>query len=256
MTEIIDAHVSLVLPGERLSDDESLWPTFESRLEVLREAGVRQALVSRWERSEAPTNSDLRRLNRQIIEVCRATDGLLIPAAIVDPALGRRAGDVLAYCRNDLDMRFVGEIRYAPGRERGAAGFWRVLEQATALRMVPVVRCPQTAVAEIGERCPSGMILIAEFVLWDDDWAAQLTPYPNLYSLFSGCRLTQTAYGAAQSATRTYGAARMVFGSGLGGMDPVIAVECIRRSRLSDEEQAMVFGASFRTLWQWTEEAA
>jgi predicted TIM-barrel fold metal-dependent hydrolase len=253
MTGIIDAHVSLVLPGAELPDDESLWPTFESRLAVLQEAGVSQALVSGWECCEARTYGDFRRLNQRIAEVCRATDGLLIPAAIVDPALGKRAGDLLAYCRDELGMRFVGETRYAQKREPGAAGFWRVLEQAAALRMVPIVRCPGSALAEIGGRCTSGKILIAEFVLWDDDWAAALTPYANLYSLFSGGRLTQTADGAAQSATRTYGVARMVFGSGLGRMDPVIAVECIRRSRLSDEEQALVFGGNFRTLWQWTE---
>jgi predicted TIM-barrel fold metal-dependent hydrolase len=253
MTEIIDAHVSLVLPGERLPDNESLWPTFESRLEVLREAGVTQALVCRWECSDARTYGESRRLNRQIAEVCKAADGLLIPAAILDPALGRRAGDLLAYCRDELDMRFVGETRYARNGEQGAVGFWRALEQAAALRMVPIVRCPDEALAEIGERCASGRILIAEFIRWDDDWAARLSPYPSLYALFSGCYLTQTADGAAQCATRTYGAARMVFGSGLGKMDPVIAVECVRRSRLTGEEQALLFGRNFRTLWQWTE---
>jgi hypothetical protein len=36
-------------------------------------------------------------------------------------------------------------------------------------------------------------------------------------------------------------------------MDPVIAVECIRRSRLTDEEQALALVGSFRTLWRWTE---
>ena len=253
MTEIIDAHVSLLPPGERLPDDQSLWPTFASRLEVLREAGISQALVCRWECSDARTYGEFRRLNRQIVEVCKAADGLLIPAAIVDPALGRRACDLLAYCRNELGMRFVGETRYARNREQGAVGFWRVLEQAAALRMIPIVRCPDEALAELGERCASGKILIAEFVRWDDGWAARLSPYPNLYSLFSGYYLTQTADGAAQCETRTLGAARIVFGSGLGGMDPVIAVECVRRSRLTDEEQALVFGGNFRTLWQWTE---
>jgi len=256
MTNIVDAHVSLVLPGRRLPDDESLWPTFESRLEVLREAGVTQALVTRWEGSDARAYGEFRRLNRQVAEICNASDGLLIPAAVVDPALGKRVGDLLAYCRNELDMRFVGETRYVRGRAPGAVGFWRVLEQAAALRMIPIVRCPDSALAEIGGRCISGKILIAEFVRWDDDWAAELSPYPDLYALFSGGRLTQTADGAAQCATRTYGVGRMVFGSGLAGMDPVIAVECLRRSRLTDEEQALVFGANFRVLWQWTEEVA
>jgi len=248
--EIIDAHASFVFPGEPLPNDQSLWPTFESRLEVLREAGIKQALASRWECSDAHTYDELVRLNRRAVEVCKVADDVLIPAAIVDVALGERVCELLSYCRHELNMRFVGETGRTSA-EWGTAAFWQMLDHAATIKMIPIVHCADKALAELGDRCTLGRILIAEFVRREEYQVNRLNPYPNLYPLFSGHRLVQA--GAVLCEVRVLGAERVVFGSGLSGMDPVVAVECIRRSHLNDEDQALVFGGNFRALWQWTE---
>lgn len=253
--EIIDGHTNLRFPGERLPDDDTLWPTFEERLAVLREAGVSRALACRNESVRGRTYDDLLIRNRQIAAACEASEGMLIPSAIVQPALGVQACDLLRRCREELGMRFVGEMfdRWL-GYEWGTPEYHRVLECAVSLRMVPLIHCDDSVLKELGERHPSGKFLIAHLMdtkNGPDHRIEALRPYPNLSLVTSGHEIARA--GAIRKAVRSLGADRVVFGSDLGAVDPVIAVRCVQRSGLSESEQAFVFSGNFRALWRWTE---
>ena len=79
---------------------------------------------------------------------------------------------------------------------------------------------------------------------------AALAPYPNLSLVISGTGIA--AAGAIRQAVRTLGAERVLFGSDQSSVDPVIAVMCVRRSGLTEEDQAKVFAGNFHRLWKWT----
>ena len=252
MFDIIDVHTNLRYPGERIADDASLWPTFESRLAVLREAGVRRAIACRNESVAGLSFDQLLLRNRRIADACRTSGGLLFPAAAVRPDLGDEAADLLRRCRKQLGMRVVGEMFDKDlGFTWGTKGYWRTLEAAVALRMLPLIHCGNEHLAELGGSLPAGKFLVAHFMRSIETRVEVMLRYPNLYLVISGSDIARA--GELTWAVRTLGADRVVFGSDLGATDPVIAVQCVRRSGLTEQEQAQVFAGTFRTLWQWTE---
>jgi len=258
--EIIDAHTNLCFPGERWSDDMSqwptpglsLWPTFESRLAVLREAGVTQAVAVRAESVEGISYEALVARNRRIAEACRASGGFLLPCASVQPALGERACALLRYCREELDMRFIGEMldRWL-GYEWGTEEYWQVLQEAARLRMVPLIHCDNERLPELGERCRFGKIMLAHYMRSIEQRVEVMLRYPNLYLLISSsdiARATELTW-----AIRMLGAERVVFGSDMSATDPVIAVACVQRAKISEQEKQQVFAGTFHAIWEWTE---
>jgi len=250
MMEIIDAHTHLYYPGERF--ENSLWPTFEAKVAVLREAGVSRALAGRGERVDGCSYEDLLERNRRIAAACEASEGLYIPSAEVQPALGEQACELLRRCREELGMRFVGEMfdRWL-GYEWGTPEYHRLLECAVELRVVPLIHCEDEVVKEIGERYPEGKFLIAHLMGAYERRIETMAPYSHLYLDVSGNDIARA--GAIREAVAGLGVNRVVFGSDLGGVDPVIAVMCVKRSGLSEEEQKLVFAENFKRLWEWTE---
>ena len=114
--EIIDAHTNLRHPGEVSPDEHNLWPTFEDYLAVLREAGASKAVAyGNWS-TEDTGYEEFRARNRRIADSCAQSGGLLLPAAHVSADLGEAARDLLRYCREELDMRFLGELFDRAGR--------------------------------------------------------------------------------------------------------------------------------------------
>ncbi len=160
--EIIDAQVGLRYPGERLPGDERRhWPTFQSKLEVLREAGISRGIACRNEWVGGIAGTELLFRNRMIAEACRASDGMLIPAATINPWLGELGCDLLRQCHEELGMRFIGEMFDSSlGFRWGTPEYYRLLECAIDLRMVPLIHCENEVAAEIGERYPEGQFLI------------------------------------------------------------------------------------------------
>lgn len=79
---------------------------------------------------------------------------------------------------------------------------------------------------------------------------AAVAPYPHLSLVISGTGIAVA--GAIREAVRTLGAERVVFGTDVSSVDPVIAVMCVRRSGLSETDQAKVFAGNFHRLWKWT----
>jgi predicted TIM-barrel fold metal-dependent hydrolase len=247
--EIIDAHTNLYYPGEHF--EQSLWPTFEAKVAVLREAGVSRALASRNESVEGRSYEELLDWNRRIVEACEASDGLYFPSAIVQPE-DPRACELLRRCREDFGMRFVGEMfdRWL-GYEWGTPEYYRLLECAVELRIVPLIHCEDEVVKEIGERYPEGKFLIAHLMGAYERRIETMAPYPHLYLDISGSDVARA--GAIGEAVAGLGVERVVFGSDLSGVDPVIAVMCVKRSGLTEEQQRMVFAENFKRLWEWTE---
>jgi len=248
--EIIDAHTHLYYPGEYF--EQSLWPTFEAKVAVLREAGVSRALGGRGERVDGCSYEDLLERNRRIATACRASEGFYIPSAEVQPALGELACELLRRCREEFGMRFVGEMfdRWL-GYEWGTPGYYRLLECAVKLRMVPLIHCEDEVAADIGERYPEGKFLIAHLMGAYERRLETMAPYSHLCLDISGNDMARA--GAIREAVAELGVERVVFGSDLSGVDPVIAVECVRRSGLSEVEQRLVFAENFKRLWEWTE---
>ena len=169
--------------------------------------------------------------------------------------LGAQACDLLRRCREELGMRFIGEMfdRWL-GYEWGTSEYYRVLQYAVELRMVPLMHCENAVVAEIGERYPAGKFMIAHMSTITEGLQARiaaLEPYPNLYLVTSGSDIARA--GEIKEAVHSLGADRVIFGSDFGGVDPVIAVQCVKRSGLSDSEEALVFAGNFWKLWRWTE---
>lgn len=250
--EIIDAHTNLRYPGERIPDSRSLWPTFESRLEVLREAGVTRGVAYRSESVDGVTHEALMERNRRIVEACRASDGLLIPAAVVQPALGEEANTLLRYCREELGMRFIGEMfdRWL-GWQWGTDEYWRVLEEAARLRMVPLIHCENERLPELAERCQSGKIMLAHFMRDVEQRVEFMLGHPNLYLVISGGEIARAS--ELTWAIRTLGADRVIFGSDIGATDPVISVACVQRAKISEQEKQQVLAGTFHVIWEWTE---
>jgi predicted TIM-barrel fold metal-dependent hydrolase len=252
--EIIDAHTHLCYPGERLED--SLWPTPDSRVSVLREAGVSRALAGRGESVEGCSYDDLLDRNRRIAAACEASHGFYIPSAEVGPSLGEKACDLLVHCREQLGMRFVGEMfdRWL-GYEWGRPEYYRLLECAVEFRMVPLIHCEDEVIAELGERYPEGRFLIAHLTgvrgRSHEKRIAVTAPHRHLYLDISGHEIARA--GAIRDAVDGLGCERVVFGSDLGAVDPVVAVECVRRSGLTEEQQRLVFAENFKRLWEWAE---
>jgi predicted TIM-barrel fold metal-dependent hydrolase len=264
--EIVDAQVGLRYPGERLfNDDRRQWPTFEAKLAVLREAGISRAIACRNEWVGGIMVPELLFRNRMVVEACRASDDMLIPAATSNPQLGQLGCELLRRCREELDMRFVGEMFDSSlGYRWGVPGYYRLLECAIDLRMVPLMHCEDEVAIEIGERYPEGQFLIMHLGTGKAYTAgvlsgeiadhrprlAAIAPYPNLSLVISGTGIAVA--GAIKEAVRTLGADRVLFGSDQSSVDPVIAVMCVRRSGISEEDQAKVFAGNFHRLWEWT----
>jgi len=251
--EIIDAHTHLYYPGEYF--EQSLWPTFEAKVAVLREAGVSRALASRNESVEGRSYDELLEWNRRILEACEASDGLYFPSAIVRPD-DARAGELLRRCRDEFGMRFVGEMFDAAlGHHWGTPGYYRLLECAVELRVVPLIHCENEVVVGLGERYPEGRFIIAHMCARTNrnhmDRVAAMAPYPNLYLDVSGSCMARA--GDIREVVAGLGAERVLFGSDVSAVDPVIAVQCVRRSGISPEEQKLVFAENFKRLWEWTE---
>jgi predicted TIM-barrel fold metal-dependent hydrolase len=255
--EIVDAQVSLRYPGERLPWDEGRhWASFESKLEVLREAGISRGIACRNEWVGGIMGAELLFRNRMVVEACRASDGMLIPAATVNPQIGELGCELLSQCHDELGMRLIGEMfDTSLGYRWGTPEYYRLLECAIDLRMVPLIHCENEVATEIGERYPEGQFLIMH--LWSGKARdhrpklAAVAPYPNLSLVISGTGIA--AAGAIREAVRTLGAERVVFGTDVSSVDPVIAVMCVRRSGLSEADQAKIFAGNFHRLWEWTE---
>jgi hypothetical protein len=80
---------------------------------------------------------------------------------------------------------------------------------------------------------------------------AAVAPHPNLSLVISGTGIAVT--GATRQAVRTLGAERVVFGTDVSSVGPVLAVMCVHRSGLSEEARAEVFAGNLHRLWEWTE---
>ena len=191
-----DAHTCLVLPDEPLPAGSLCpWRTFHDRLQVLRGAGVVRALAS-LNRSVADRSADeFWALNQRIAAACAASDGLLMPSAFVQPALGQAARDLLRRCRHELGMVFVGEMfdRHL-GFEWGTPDYWALLECAVELRMLPLIHCEDAVACEIADRLPNGRFLIAHLrgASTDPaDRARAFAGYANLHVVTSGCEIAQ-----------------------------------------------------------------
>ena len=250
--EIVDAHVNLCYPGERFPSDQTIWPTFESRLDVLREAGVTRAVAYRNESMEGMSYEALVELNRRVAGACLASDGLLIPAAKVQPALGDQALRLLRHCREELGMRFIGEMFDEwLGYQWGTEEYWQVLEEAARLRMVPLIHCFNECIPELAERCPEGKIMLAHFMRSIEQRVEMMLGHPNLYLVISSSDIARA--GELIWAIRTLGADRVVFGSDIGATDPVIAVACVQRAKISEQEKQQVFAGTFHAIWEWTQ---
>jgi predicted TIM-barrel fold metal-dependent hydrolase len=253
--EIIDAHTHLVFPDERRGSG-SLWPTFESRLAVLREAGVTRALAGRGGSVVGCCYEELSDRNQRIASACQASQGLLIPSAEVAPHLGERACDLVRHCREQLGMRFIGEMfdRWL-GYQWGTPEYYRLLECAVELRVVPLIHCEDAVIGDIGERYPSGKFIIAHLMGAQNRDSAHrfdaMAPYGNLYLDVSGSDIARA--GEIKAAVAALGAERVVFGSDMGAVDPVIAVMCVQRAQISEREKQQVFAGTFRAIWDWTE---
>jgi predicted TIM-barrel fold metal-dependent hydrolase len=252
--EVIDAHTHLYYPGERFEDCYSLWDTFEKRVGVLREAGVTRALASRNESVEGRSYEELLGWNRRIADACRASEGLYFPSAIVQPD-DERACEVLRHCREDLGMRFVGEMfAHDLGHRWGTPGYYRLLECAIELRMIPLIHCEDEVAGEIGERYPEGRFIIAHLRIPPGSYESRiqaLAPFPDLYLDISGHGMFYS--GLIRDALDGLGADRVLFGTDLGVVDPVLAVQCVRRSGRTEEEQRLIFAENFKRLWGWTD---
>jgi predicted TIM-barrel fold metal-dependent hydrolase len=248
--EIIDAHTHLYHPGEYR--ESSLWPSFEARLDVLREAGVSRALACRGEPVHDCTYDTLLERNQRIAASCAASDGFYVPSAEIQPALGEPACELLRRCRDELGMRFVGEMfdRWL-GYQWGTPDYHRLLECAADLRMVPLIHCEDDVAREIGERHPEGRFVIAHLMGGYENRVEAIMPYPHLYLDISGSDIARA--GAIKHAVSQLGSRRVLFGSDLGGVDPVVAVACVRRSGLEEDVQSAVFAGNFHRLWGWTE---
>jgi predicted TIM-barrel fold metal-dependent hydrolase len=249
--EIIDAHTNLRHPGEVSPNEYNLWPTFEDYLAVLREAGVAKAVAyGNWSAEDTGYDDFLAR-NRRIADSCAQSGGLLLPAAHVSPDSGEATRDLLRHCREEFDMRFLGELfDRRRGFTWGTPEYWRLLEYAAELRMLPLIHCENECLPELGERA-TGPVLLAHFM---DDIEARVETmlrYPNQYLVISGGEIDRIH--ELRWAICTLGADRVLFGSDIGACDPVISALCVRRARLTEEQQAMVFAGTFHKLWAWTE---
>lgn len=120
--------------------------------------------------------------------------------------------------------------------------------------MIPLIHCRDEVAVEIGERYPEGRFIIAHLRINHDpeERFIALKPYPHLYLDISASAMARA--GNIRAAVRTLGPERVLYGSDISAMDPVISVMCVRRSGISEEEQRMVFAESFKRLWAWTEE--
>ena len=252
-TEIVDAHTNLCYPGE--THGGSRWNTFGARVAVLREAGISHALACRNEPVAGRSYHEMAEWNSRIASACEASRGLYFPAAIVRPDLAE-ACDLLRECREEFGMCFVGELRDRGfGYQWGTSRYYRLLERAIGLRMVPLIHCENQVAAEIGQRYPEGRFLIAHLcssrARWPEDRIAVLASYPSLYLEISGADMYQE--GILRKAAAGLGATRIVFGSDLGAFDPLLAVACVKRSGLTETEQALAFAGNFRVLCEWTQ---
>ena len=253
--EIIDAHTHLRMPGaEPPPDSLCPWRTFEERLAVLREAGITHALAFRNKPVGGVTAEELVEWNREAAAACEASDGLLIPGAMVHPAPGDEARELLCRCREELGMRFIGELfdRWQ-GFEWGTPEYHRLIEAAINLRMVPSIHCENEVAAEIGRRYPEG-----KFVLPHLDFQGNpqrrietLAPFPHLYADISGTGMIEA--GVIKAAVDGLGADRVLFGTDFTIVDPVIAVQCVERAGLDAEQKGRVFAGNFRSLLEWTD---
>jgi len=251
---IIDCHTHLIHPGETIEHlKNTSWPTFEARIAVLREAGISRALAGRGARVEDVTYEELLERNKRIYESCKASDGFYFPSAEIQPALGEKACDLLKFCHDELGMRFIGEMfdRWL-GYKWGTPEYYRFLECAVELRMIPLIHCQNDVASEIGERYPEGKFLIAHSR--DNNRHNRvdaLKDYPNLYLDISGSEIARA--DEINERVAMLGIDHIVFGSDLGAVDPVIAVMCVKRSNLSEDEKKQVFAGNFHKLWAWTE---
>ena len=152
-------------------------------------------------------------------------------------------------------MRFVGEIfdRWQ-GFEWGTPEYCRFLESCIELRVVPLLHCENEVAAEIGERYPEGRFLLPHLDYRGDaaNRIATLAPFPHLYADISGTGIAEA--GAIKAAVEGLGADRVVFGTDLGCVDPVIAVQCVERAGLTADQKERVFAGSFKALLVWAEE--
>jgi predicted TIM-barrel fold metal-dependent hydrolase len=254
--DIIDAHTHWRMPGEDLPPDSLRpWRTFEERLAVLREAGIGQAVACRNVRVGDLPADELWEWNRGTVQMCGASDDLLIPAAMVHPAPGYDVRELLRRCREELGMRFIGELfdRWQ-GFEWGTAEYYRLIECAIELRMVPMIHCENEVAAEIGERYPEGRFLLPHLDFQGDPERrlAALAPYPYLHADLSGTGMFMA--GAVKAAVDRLGAERVLFATDFAGFDPVIAVQCVQRAGLDADQRERVFAGNFRALLAWTEE--
>jgi len=248
--EIIDAHSHLYYPGEYFA--HSLFPTFEDRVRTLREAGVSRALASRNESVADRSYEELWESNKRIAKACEASEGLYFPSALIQPE-DDRACELLRRCREELGMRFMGEMfEDVLGHTWGTPRYYKLIECAIDLRVVPLIHCRDAVVVDIGTRYPEGRFIIAHLRIdgGSEGRLEALAPYPNLCMDISGSAVASASL--IREAIQGLGVERVLFGSDMGAVDPVIAAMCVKRSGLSEEDQRKVFAENFKSLWEWT----
>jgi hypothetical protein len=256
MGGIVDAHVNLMPQGMVSSDPNSLWPRYEDRLAALREAGITKALAGQTRNITGRTYEEMLEFNRQLAIDCEASGGICLPSAFVSPALGNQTCDLLRYCRKELGMRFLGEIfdRWV-GYEWGTPEYRDLLKCAVELHMIPLMHCEDEVIAEIGESYPDGKFMIAHFTGVNGQSCEArleaLAPYPNLYLVTSDSKIAGAE--VLKEAVNTIGVERIIFGSDIPSFDPVVLIQCIRRSGLTEAEQNQILWENFWTLWKWTD---
>ncbi|MEN6547000.1 MAG: amidohydrolase family protein [Armatimonadia bacterium] len=229
-------------------------PALDEHLAILSAAGVTRVLAGPGWRSPDLSAAEYIRWNDLIAESC-AKQACVIPAAAVHTSLQGEACDVLRYCHEELGMRFTQELF-----DRWAGFSWpdpyydMILELAVELRMVPVIHCENEVARIIGERYPEGRFIIPHLATTYESLASRLETLAGLENLFLNICGHQMSYrGWVRQAVETLGPERVLFGSDWGAaLDPVIAVECVRRSGIPEQSQRSVFDGTFQRLMDWT----
>jgi len=252
--EIIDAQMEILFPEESLSSEVTPWATLAARLEVLSEAGIGRAVCFRTTDGRAMDAEALRAINRRVVKTCDGFPGRLIPAAAVHSVLtGPEARALICFCSGELGLRVAGVAPAdEPEDEAEKHLYWDAIEQLTDHRMISVLHCGADTAEKLADRYPEGRFIIGGGLAGLERKLEVMASRPNLHLLISGYRIASS--GLIRDAAGSLGASRLVFGCGLGRVDPVVAVACVRRSCLEEDEQRLVLAGTLEQLLLWTEQ--
>jgi len=226
--------------------------TFEEFDAYLTKTGVQRGIINSVRSQQSKTAKDFIQGNREVARRVEKSKGRFLGACVVNPLFIDEALREMEECRQQLGMRWVGELcNYTVPYEYTIKEFEQLVHQAEKLNMVLDVHTELGEMDYIIEKFPQATIVFPHFgdgrefdhIFKRIDAVAK---HPNTYLDTSG--YGHDRVGMLEYAVKTIGPDRVLFGSDFSINDPSTVIARIENAFITEDQRQKILSGNLEAL--------